>query len=103
MIATPIRTSALTPCSAPKPEPTSRDSAGSTRTCRTTSPKITAASITPFGTFAKKDTISRTSEVSGIRISPLKNMWIAKPHSAVKFWSQSSHSSSSLLTTPPRR
>ena len=55
----------------------------------------------PRGTFAKNDTISSTSEVSGIRMRPLKNMWIAKPHSAVKFWSQSVHSRSALSTTPP--
>ncbi len=28
-------------------------------------------------------------------------MWIAKPHSAVKFMSQSVHSRSALSTTPP--
>ena len=40
---------------------------------------MAAASVMPCGTLAKKDTISRTSEHSGIRISPMKNMWIAKP------------------------
>ena len=62
---------------------------------------IPPAIASPPGTFAKKETISRISDVSGMRTSPLKNMWMAKPHSAVNSDSQSSHSSSSLLTTPP--
>ncbi len=31
----------------------------------------------------------------------MKNMWNAKPHSAVNCMSQSEHSSKALLTTPP--
>ena len=80
--ATPSSTMALSPCSAPKPDPTSRDSIGSTKTCRTTRPKMIAAMTIPPGTLAKNETISRISEVSGISTRPLKNMWMAKAHSA---------------------
>ena len=63
---------------------------------------MVAASVMPLGTLAKKDTISSTSEHNGIRIRPLKNMWMAKPASALPMDSQSSvQSRNSSSTTPP--
>ncbi len=61
-----------------------------------------AAIMMPLGTLAKKDTISSTSEHNGIRTSPTKNMWMAKPNSAPPKDSQSSvQSRNSSSTTPP--
>ncbi len=64
--------------------------------------KMAAAIVMPFGTLAKNDTISSDSVHSGMRIRPLKNMWMAKPASALPIDSQSSVQSrnSSSITWP---